>query len=276
MTSSHHPLTSPPIRNNSIEQATEAALAAAARPHVLVRQIGPDDMRGAQGIIADVWGVQQVPQSNLLQSLCRAGNPVLVAVRAGEVVGVTFGFLGWQDGLHLHSHMAAVGKGIESSGIGNALKLAQRAVCLAHGITEMRWTFDPMVARNAHFNLVKLGAEVRQFLPNLYGEMDDTINSGDHSDRFEVSWWLDAKSVEARSAASIRDSPEVERVPIPDDFLALRRSAPEKARTARRRVRARLVELFGQGLTPTWVSGGYAFRRAPLASVRGSDDVRHP
>ncbi len=254
---------------DSVERATQSALDAAARPRVVVRELGPDDVRGAQGVIAGAWGTPQIPQSNLLRALCHAGNPVLVGVRADQVVGVTFGFLGWNDGLHLHSHMAAVAGGIESTGIGHALKLAQRAVCLSHGITEIRWTFDPMIARNAHFNLVKLGAEVRRFLPNHYGEMDDPVNAGDASDRFEVSWQLDAADVEAGPNQPLQDGPEIERVPIPDDFLALRRSDPEAARAARRRVRARFGELFSQGLEPTWVSGGYTFRRARLSPGGG-------
>lgn len=267
-----HRASSPTLATNlagSVERATQSALEAAARPGVVIRELGPDDVPGAQGVIAGAWGAPQIPQSNLLRALAHAGNPVLVGVRSDRVVGVAFGFLGWDDGVHLHSHMAAVAGGIESTGIGYALKLAQRAACLSHGITEIRWTFDPMIARNAHFNLVKLGAEVRRFLPNHYGEMDDPVNSGDASDRFEVSWQLDAAGVEAGPALPLHDGPEVERVPIPDDFLALRRSDPDAARAARQRVRARFGELFSHGLEPTWGSGGYSFYRARLSPGGG-------
>ena len=77
-------------------------------------------------------------------------------------------------------------------GVGYALKLAQRARCLDQGIPIVRWTFDPLMSRNAHFNLAKLGATADRFLPNFYGEMTDTLNRGERSDRLVVRWDLEA------------------------------------------------------------------------------------
>ena len=79
------------------------------------------------------------------------------------------GFLGWHDGLHLHSHMNAVDPAARGRGIGLALKLRQRALCLEHGVAEVRWTYDPLIRRNARMNLVRLGAEVIAFHPDFYG-----------------------------------------------------------------------------------------------------------
>ena len=112
----------------------------------------------------------------MLQALDHAGNTVLIAVPTVGVampeppLGATLGFLGWSGGLHLHSHMNAVDPAARGRGIGVALKLRQRAVCLAHGVDEMRWTYDPLIRRNARMNLVRLGAEVVAFLPDFYGE----------------------------------------------------------------------------------------------------------
>jgi predicted GNAT superfamily acetyltransferase len=74
--------------------------------------------------------------------------------------------------------------------VGYALKLAQRAQALDHGITVVRWTFDPLVARNAWFNLGKLGAVADRFHRNFYGEMADVVNRGERSDRLVIRWDL--------------------------------------------------------------------------------------
>src|SRR5205823_7392831 len=105
-----------------------------------------------------------------------AGSGLLGARDGGALVGFVAGFLGVQEGLHAHSHMLGVVQDAQSRGVGYALKLAQRAACLDAGIDEVRWTYDPLVARNARFNLVKLGAVATRFLPGFYGEMTDRLN----------------------------------------------------------------------------------------------------
>ncbi|SNS10571.1 hypothetical protein SAMN06893096_10233 [Geodermatophilus pulveris] len=141
---------------------------------------------GVQEIVSTVWGPGQRLQANLLMAMAHAGGTVAAAVRGDGPVGACVGFLGWNGGVHLHSHMAAVRPGARTTGVGCALKLWQRAVCLEHGIAEIRWTFDSLVRRNAYFNLAKLGARVIDYRPDRYGEMDEIVNAGDRSDRFEV------------------------------------------------------------------------------------------
>jgi predicted GNAT superfamily acetyltransferase len=243
--------------STTVADARADAIAAAERAGTTVRELTAADIRSVRAVIAQVWGPQQAPQSNLLQALAHAGNPVLMALRGGTPVGAAFGFLGWNDGVHLHSHMAGVVAGSESLGIGWALKLAQRAVCLREGITEMRWTFDPLVARNAYFNLVKIGGRVRAFHPDLYGDMDDVVNSGDQSDRFEVTWRLDAPLSRGTSAGF--DDGRSVRVPVPADYLALRGTDPAAAREARRVSSQQFTRLFSDGLTPSWAGDGYCF-----------------
>jgi predicted GNAT superfamily acetyltransferase len=77
------------------------------------------------------------------------------------------------------------------AGVGYALKLAQRAQALDHGIHTVRWTFDPLVARNGYFNLAKLGAVADRFERAFYGEMLDVLNRGDRTDRLTARWDLD-------------------------------------------------------------------------------------
>ena len=63
------------------------------------------------------------------------------------------------------------------------------------GIQEVRWTYDPLLARNARFNLGRLGAVAVGLLPAFYGQMTDRLNRGDRSDRFEVRWLLGSDRV---------------------------------------------------------------------------------
>ena len=89
--------------------------------------------------------------------------------------------------------------------VGFALKLHQRAWCLDRGITLLEWTYDPLVARNAYFNLGKLGARVAEYLPDFYGVMGDGINRYDESDRILVHWSLeDAVVVDACAGTPLR------------------------------------------------------------------------
>ena len=80
--------------------------------------------------------------------------------------------MGWLGGhppheLHMHSHILGVLPGSETHGLGFDLKQHQRRWCLARGVTVMEWTTDPLVRRNAYFNVTKLGAEAPTYLVNL-------------------------------------------------------------------------------------------------------------
>jgi predicted GNAT superfamily acetyltransferase len=263
-----------------IDAAWRRARKAAADCGIEVVELSGDRVAVGQAIVREAWGPQQVPQGNLLQALSHAGNAVLAAVHGDHPAGVAFGFLGWHQGLHLHSHMTAVTPGRQSRGVGFALKLWQRATCLEHGVTEMRWTYDPLIARNAYFNLVKLGAQVQGFYPEFYGDMDDTVNSGDRSDRFEVSWLLDAERTIAalerggESGVGIDGRPVGELVVIPPDFDALRRADPEAAQEMRLASRSEFSRCFGEGLTPKWGGEGYVFVETATVHEDQSDTGR--
>jgi predicted GNAT superfamily acetyltransferase len=171
------------------------AQAAAARAQVLV--VEPRDQRSIR-LVADagarVWGPGGTLAPNELQALVHAGDPVHLALdlRRPErpVVGFGVGFLGWSPTVHVHSHQVGVFPGQRRRGVGYALKLAQRHTCLDFGIDEMRWTFDPLVRRNAAFNVEALGARAAAFHEDFYGEMYDEVNGGDASDRLEAVWDL--------------------------------------------------------------------------------------
>ena len=106
-----------------------------------------------------------------------------------QIVGGSFGFLGRHLGEpSLHSHVTGILPGVRRTGLGRAMKLHQRAWAADHGLAWVTWTFDPLVRRNAWFNLGVLGAHVHEYLVDFYGPIDDAINAGDESDRLLVAW----------------------------------------------------------------------------------------
>jgi predicted GNAT superfamily acetyltransferase len=140
------------------------------------------------------WGDAQLVPREMLRALAESGNVPWGAFEGTSLVGFVLGWAGVDgDGLHVHSHMLAVLPGRRHAGVGYALKLAQRALALEQGITLVRWTFDPLVARNAYFNLHKLGPVVDRFERDFYGEMEDDLNRGERSDRGVIRWDLDAE-----------------------------------------------------------------------------------
>ena len=146
----------------------------------------------AIAIMIATWGRFQLPPREVLTALSQSGNVPLGAFDGDRQIGFVLGWAGVDDGgLHVHSHMLAALPDRRHRGIGYALKLGQRAQALDQGIHVARWTFDPLVARNAWFNLGKLGAVADRFGRSFYGEMSDEINRGDRTDRLVVRWDLD-------------------------------------------------------------------------------------
>ncbi|HVM11102.1 MAG TPA: GNAT family N-acetyltransferase [Actinomycetota bacterium] len=228
-----------------------------------------EEMRAAAELIDGIWGETRIVTPELLRAIATHGGLVVGAYRGKALVGAQMAFLGMSaDELVLHSHVTGVAPGERGTGIGRALKIAQRDWCLARGIATVTWTFDPMIGRNAAFNLRSLGAEAVAFLPDFYGPMNDAFNAGDRTDRLEVRWELSSERVEAalsgRASAPTHDgrvlladhdgSPRPEplgdadepvvRVQIPGDYLALRARDPELAR----RWRTAAGEAFGTAM----------------------------
>ncbi|WP_460369025.1 GNAT family N-acetyltransferase, partial [Actinocorallia lasiicapitis] len=145
---------------------------------------------GAEGTIVSV---------EMMRALSHAGNYLVGAYARGRLAGASVGFFAAPVGTVLHSHITGA---VPGAGAGLALKRHQRAWALARGLTMITWTYDPLVRRNAHFNLVKLGARPEEYYESFYGAMDDQINGGDESDRVLTVWRLD--SAEAVAAAEGR------------------------------------------------------------------------
>jgi len=119
------------------------------------------------------------------------------------MVGVLFGISALDNGRPYHySHITGVARSHQSKGIGFKLKLAQREHVVKSGQTVVTWTYDPLQARNAYFNIRKLGAICNTYYRNLYGRLDDSLNRGRLTDRFEVEWHVKSKRVTERIRGS--------------------------------------------------------------------------
>jgi len=145
-----------------------------------------------------VWGgadIDVVPLPIFVVS-AEVGGQVLGAYAGREMVGFTLAMPGVRRGKpFLHSHMTAVVPEYQNRGVGRLLKLAQREEAIARGIPLVEWTFDPLELRNAYFNVERLGAIVRRFLPNCYGVTSSPLHGGLPTDRLVAEWWLRAPRV---------------------------------------------------------------------------------
>jgi predicted GNAT superfamily acetyltransferase len=187
------------------DQATHAADAAALAAGVSVREVADlPELEDVVRLLATIWGRDVNPPATveLLRAFTKAGNYVGGAFEGGRLVGASVGFFHAPAENALHSHITGVEPGLNGRHVGFALKLHQRAWAMLHGVAEIAWTFDPLVGRNAYFNLVKLGAQPAEYLPNFYGTMLDSINGDDDSDRLLVRWRLRSPEVVAACAGN--------------------------------------------------------------------------
>jgi predicted GNAT superfamily acetyltransferase len=199
---------------NPTADAQEAADAAARAADLTIAEVEDlGSLTAVARLFDDVWSnAEDSPMisPSTLKALAHAGNYVSAAHRDGVLAGALVGFLGRHNGEpQLHSHILGVSPAVQGRAIGFALKLHQRAWALTHGIRTVTWTFDPLVRRNAYFNLTKLGASITAYYENFYGDMNDAINAGDESDRVLVEWHLEAAPVN-RASRNESVEPDVE------------------------------------------------------------------
>jgi predicted GNAT superfamily acetyltransferase len=224
-----------------------------------------------------VWRTPSAPPypAEVLHSLVHAGGAVHAAHDGERLAGACAAVFGPPGSGEVYSLVAAA-----EPGLGQVVKQAQRAWALGLGARTMRWTFDPLVARNARFNLAKLGAAGTEYLVDFYGPMRDGVNGGDESDRLTVTWDLAAPAqpyeIPGREAAPVthrapdgaalarRDLADVHVwCRVPDDVVGLRAADPQLALRWRRAVREVFTEAFGQGFRATGMSrdGWYTLTR---------------
>lgn len=183
---------------------------------------------------------------NLLQALVHSGAYLSGAFIDGNCVGAAFAFPATTGGLHLHSHMTAVLDEFRDKGIGYALKVDQYKWAKQNNYKEITWTFDPLVARNAKLNLLKLGVEISAYYPNFYGDMPDELNAGDESDRVMASLKVVGDLPTPRTAISTPDNSSV-LIAIPSDIVAIRNKDLAENLKWRRLVRDEFVGVLARG-----------------------------
>lgn len=168
-----------------------------------------DECRKVAEIEKLVWGYTDaedvVPPPVLIVSIKRGGTLLGAFDEAGEMKGFVYAIPALKDGRQTQwSHMLGVTPDARDSGLGAALKLAQRERALQMGIELIEWTYDPLQALNAHFNFAKLGIVVEEYEENIYGDSSSPLHRGTPTDRFVAEWHLSTPHVERRIAASGR------------------------------------------------------------------------
>ena len=158
-----------------------------------------------------------------------------------------------------YSHMTGVRAEYQSYGIGAKLKWAQRTRALDDGVKYIKWTFEPVKAKNAYFNLEKLGAIVCEYQPNFYGTDYATADNkiGLASDRLFAEWHLESSKVNALAAGEkyIETGEPTAAIEIMSDWLSMVKSNPAEALEEQKRIRSEFEAAFGDGLI------GRGFRR---------------
>jgi predicted GNAT superfamily acetyltransferase len=193
----------PKASRGSARAALAVAESAARDAGVAVRSLtDPADTHEADRLLGTIWataGPGSPVSAHLMRALAHSGNYVSGAWVDRELVGASVAFVALQGGsISLHSHVTGVTRRLQGSGVGLALKLHQRAWALERGMEEIGWSFDPLIRRNAWFNLRKLRAVIVGYEQDFYGPMADRINAGDASDRCLVRWKLTALDLDAR------------------------------------------------------------------------------
>lgn len=276
--------------------AAEEADSAARRAGVEVRPVA--DLEGFAAVRAlfdTTWSGEPTNPTvtvEILRALSKSGGYVVGAFDGVEMLGATVAFFGAPDERALHSHVTGVSAAARGRSVGFALKLFQRLWALERGIDSIYWTFDPLVRRNAYFNIAKLGARPVEYLTNFYGSMHDAINRDGASDRLLVRWDLlagepvtggagpppgsahEVLSVSPRGLPLRSESDaEVVFVGIPADIEALRTDDAALASEWRVAVREALDGLFREGARVTGFDdrGRYIVdRRTPENEMRST------
>ena len=181
-----------------------------------------------------------------------AGGFTLGAFARGELIGFVLSVPAFlREGRAFYSHMTAVRNNFQSAGVGAQLKWAQRSHALELGVRIIKWTFEPVKARNAYFNLEKLGAVVTEYQPNFYGvDYASTPGIGLASDRLFAEWHLESQKVCVLANGNEYREPSAPAmtVEVPADWAELLNESPENGLNEQLRVRDEFEEAFGKKL----------------------------
>ena len=229
-----------------------------------------DEFHACVALEREIWGEKdlEIEPVTIFVLARQTGGQVLGAFDGSRLVGYTLAVPGLRDGrCYLHSHMTGVLADYRDRGVGRKLKLFQREEALGRGIRLIEWTFDPLERRNAHFNLNRLGAIARQYLPNLYGTTTSPLHRGLATDRLVAEWYLDSPRVLAALKGEPVEQRLTERIELPAssfDRSAIRDEMQLPALQSR--IRAQFTDCFAKGFAAVGVTRtpeGSAYQLAP-------------
>jgi len=160
---------------------------------VVIRELHqPEEIAQIPRLEQAIWNDPETIRLGTLMALVHEGallaGAYLLEGCKERLVGFVFGFPTDRPS-ELHSHMTGVLPKFQGRQIGLLLKRYQRDWAISRGYERVVWTFDPLRGANAHFNLHKLGATFKRYIPNCYGPMGG-INAGAPSDRAYAVWEL--------------------------------------------------------------------------------------
>jgi predicted GNAT superfamily acetyltransferase len=184
-----------------------------------------EDYRACVALQEETWGEgfsERVSPAILKVAQILGGVSSGAFAEDGRLVGFVFGLTGQRNGEVVHwSDMLAVRAELRDTGLGRRLKAYQREEVLSRGVVKMFWTFDPLRSRNAHLNVTRLGAVVREYVPDMYGDTDSPLHRGIGTDRFVALWLLASGRVERRVTELLSGSSGVRINVDPDVPFAL-------------------------------------------------------
>jgi predicted GNAT superfamily acetyltransferase len=198
-----------------------------------------------------IWGyspIDTVPDQIFVVAK-KTGGQVMTAYDGDTPVGFALAFAAMREGFrYLHSHMVGVIEEYQNRGVGRLLKLAQREDALQRGISLIEWTFDPLQLKNAHFNMERLGAIVRHYIPNLYGRTSSPLHAGLPTDRLVAEWWVRSQHVEDVLTGKPRPiGSNCERIAIPAGIRQICRDEPRTAEAIQTKVREQFLSNVAAG-----------------------------
>jgi predicted GNAT superfamily acetyltransferase len=199
-----------------------------------------EDLKAVVRLQRQIWGFEDVDliPLRLFVVASKIGGQVYGAFDDTQLIGFCMAIPGLKPGgkTYLHSHMLGVLAEYRNSGVGRALKLTQRDDALSRGIDLIEWTFDPLELKNAFFNMERLGAVVRRYVPNQYGTTSSPLHGGLPTDRCIAEWWIASTRVNTILSGQTFERPPVETsIAIPSDIATIRAHDSARARDIQQR-----------------------------------------
>jgi predicted GNAT superfamily acetyltransferase len=212
-----------------------------------------EDLKAAVRLQRQIWGFEDVDliPLRLFVVASKIGGQVYGAFDGAQLIGFCMAIPGLKPGgkTYLHSHMLGVLAPYRNTGVGRNLKLIQRDDAIERGIDLIEWTFDPLEIKNAFFNMERLGAIVRRYVPNQYGTTSSPLHGGLPTDRCIAEWWLSSDRVKTvLEGKRFETNPAEVRIAIPSGIATIRANEPARARDIQQKACQQFRAAFDRGL----------------------------